>query len=218
MRQVGWETRAVRDRAPRILVAPRATARDASRAGRGPDRVAVRRPRVGIVGIPVEAPLVDGAGEVREPEAVHGTGADGRRGREGPLGGRPLVAPRIARVLHAAPGGALPLGLGGETTRPADLAGEPLAVRHGLRPAHADDRLARIAEARVGEKAWWGHPRRRQVCRVLARRHRAPRHGERVDPHPPPGPCVRQAVLPAHPEPARGDRDEIHVTRVGRCP
>jgi hypothetical protein len=68
---------------------------------------------------------VDGAREVREPEAVRGAGADRRWRREGPPGRRRLVPPRVARVLQTAPRGALPLGLGGEPMRLAGLTGEP---------------------------------------------------------------------------------------------
>ena len=175
----------------------------------GPIGFRLARPRVRVVGVPVEAPLVDRAREVREPEAVRGAGADRRRRRQGPPPRRRARLPTRSARPRRRHGRRAPTRPRSGADGPAGLPGEPVAERDGLDPAHADDRLPRdrrsAASAEEARRRGAGRP---QVGAVLGGRHRTPREGERVDPHPPPGPRVRQAVLPAHPEPAGGDRGE----------
>src|ERR1019366_4331463 len=97
--------------------------------------------RPAVIGrvVPIAAPFVNVLAHVEEAVAVrfalaHGFGTvpptAGVHGGQG-------VAPGVETLLEPAPRGKFPLGLGGQAHRPIPLAGEPLAVRHGIEPAHA---------------------------------------------------------------------------------
>src|SRR5262249_4880826 len=110
-----WQRGAVRHRAPRILVAPGAAARDATRAGLGPLRIPLGRSRVVAVVVPVQAPLVADAGEGEEPQRVcRRLGGAGRPVEAGAL--RTVRAPWEARAPEPAARRLLPLRLGREPT------------------------------------------------------------------------------------------------------
>src|SRR5581483_9534195 len=108
--QVRRQRRAVGHRAPRVLVAPGAPARDAAPAVLGPPRIALGRSRVVALVLPVETPFVADAGQGEEAPPV------GRR-LDGP--GRPIearrrrpgLAPREPRRLEPAARRLLPLRL-----------------------------------------------------------------------------------------------------------
>src|SRR5512144_1963932 len=100
----------MRHRAPRILVPPRAAAGHASRARFRAVGVALGRPRVVGLVLPVEAPLVADAGEREQAPGIgRRLGWAGRPIEAGP--GRALVAPGKARAVQPAPRRLLPLGL-----------------------------------------------------------------------------------------------------------
>ena len=224
--EVGRQARAVSHRAPRLLMAPGAAARHAARALRRTRRGADRLRPVGVGGVPVAAPFVDDAGEIRQAEAVDRPLSHARRRgqRSRPVAepaGRRLVAPRIAGALPAAPRGALPLRLGREAVEVAALAGQPLAVEDGLVPGHAHHGLLGIRVPGIG-------PERRGRCAAgleeraeLGVGDRRASQPEAVDPHGMRRPSVGQTAVPAHPEPPRRDLQDVHESAVilrGRAP
>ena len=199
----------MRDRAPWIRVAPGAAAAHTACAGRRAGRIARRTLCVGGLVEPVCAPLVADPGQIGETEGVRRRRRHDWRRREQPV--RLRVSPGIARALDAAARRAFPFRFRGQPR-----AG-PRGERHGVVPAHADDRLVGLRELRSRPERGRRRAGRGDVPGELRIRDRRRRDHERVEPDAMHRALAGMAVVPSHRELSRGDVNPAHRLIIMRC-
>ena len=203
-----------------------ATTSDARRGSTDPDGATRRRARP--FACPSAAPEGSSRANARSslrPPSRGTTRGRRRRARPGradwPASRWPAEADRRTRP----PGARRPRGTWRHTVRPArpsptrpPLAGDerdrlaclPVAIRDGLGPAHADDRLVRMIEASVGPPSGRWPTSGGEKRRILAIGHRGASHREPLGPDPVRRTLARMSLVPAHPEPAGLHHDEVH--------
>src|SRR5215472_16762373 len=108
--EIRRQRRTMRDRAPRVVVAPGAASRRSSRPRGRALRVLFRRMGIVLPVLPVEAPFVTYSGQAEQPERIGWGVGDERRAVER-RSARMLVAPRVASPRESTAGGLFPFRL-----------------------------------------------------------------------------------------------------------
>src|SRR5262245_28045795 len=98
----------------------------------------------------------------------------------------------------------------------AGFTGPPVAIRYSVGPVHADHRLLRVVEARVGPPRRRCGRGRRQEPRVLLVRDGRSTDDEGVGEDAMARTLVRMPIVPAHPEPAGRDRHHVHAVEYNQ--